>query len=32
METEFKAVFSVPYKAGTLRAEAGGESVTLKSK
>ena len=27
--TEFKAVFSVPYKAGTLRAEAGGESVTL---
>ena len=30
-ETEFKAVFSVPYKAGTLRAEAGGESVTLKT-
>jgi beta-galactosidase len=29
--TEFKAVFSVPYKAGTLRAEAGGESVTLKT-
>ena len=28
-ETEFKAAFSVPYKAGTLRAEAGGESVTL---
>ena len=30
-ETEFKAIFSVPYKAGTLRAEAGGESVTLKT-
>ena len=30
-ETEFKAVFSVPYKAGTLRAEAGGEGVTLKT-
>ena len=30
-ETEFKAVFSVPYKAGTLRAEAGGKSVTLKT-
>jgi len=30
-ETEFKAVFSVPYKAGTLRAEAGEESVTLKT-
>ena len=30
-ETEFRAVFSVPYKAGTLRAEAGGESVTLKT-
>ena len=30
-ETEFKAVFSVPYKAGTLRAEAGGESVTLQT-
>ena len=30
-ETEFKAVFSVSYKAGTLRAEAGGESVTLKT-
>ncbi len=27
--TEFKAVFSVPYEAGTLRAEAGGRSVTL---
>ena len=30
-DTEFKAVFSVPYKAGTLRAEAGGERVTLKT-
>ena len=30
-ETEFKAVFSVPYKTGTLRAEAGGESVMLKT-
>ena len=30
-ETEFKAVFSVSYKAGTLRAEAGGKSVTLKT-
>ena len=29
--TEFKAVFSVPYKASTLRAEAGGKSVTLKT-
>ncbi len=29
--TEFKAVFSVPYKAGTLRAETGGKSVTLKT-
>ena len=29
--TEFKAVFSVPYKAGTLRAEAGGKTVTLKT-
>ncbi len=28
-ETAFKAVFQVPYKAGTLRAEAGGKSVTL---
>ena len=27
--TEFKAVFSVPYEAGTLRAGAGGKSVTL---
>ena len=30
-DSEFKAVFSVPYKAGTLRAEAGGKSVTLKT-
>ena len=30
-DTEFKVVFSVPYKAGTLRAEAGGESVILKT-
>ena len=30
-ETEFKAVFSVPYQAGTLCAEAGGERVTLKT-
>ena len=30
-DTEFKAVFSVPYKAGTLRAETGGENVTLKT-
>ena len=29
LSTEFKAVFSVPYQAGTLRAEAGGKSVTL---
>lgn len=29
--TEFKAVFTVPYQAGTLRAEAGGKSVTLKT-
>ena len=29
LSTEFKAVFSVPYEAGTLRAEAGGKSVTL---
>lgn len=27
--TEFKAVFQVPYEAGTLRAEAGGKNVTL---
>jgi beta-galactosidase len=30
-DTEFKAVFSVPYKAGTLRAVAGQQSVTLKT-
>jgi len=30
-ETEFKAVFLVNYEPGTLRAEAGGESVTLKT-
>ena len=30
-DTKFKAVFSVPYKAGILRAEADGESVTLKT-
>jgi beta-galactosidase len=30
-DTEFKAVFTVPYKAGILRAEAGGKSVTLKT-
>ena len=30
-DTEFKAVFSVPYQAGILRAEAGGESVILKT-
>ncbi len=29
--TEFKAVFSVPYSAGVLRAEANGKSVTLKT-
>ena len=28
-QTEFKAVFKVPYEAGTLRAEAGGKSVRL---
>ncbi len=28
-ETQFKAVFKVPYQAGVLRAEAGGKSVTL---
>ena len=27
--TEYKAVFTVPYEAGTLRAEAGGKRVTL---
>ena len=30
-DTEFKAVLSVPYKAGTLRAVAGQQSVTLKT-
>ena len=30
-KTEFKAVFSVPYQTGILRAEAGGKSVTLKT-
>lgn len=30
-DTEFKAVFTVPYKAGTIRAETGGRSVTLKT-
>ena len=30
-KTEFKAVFSVPYQTGTLRAEAGGKSMTLKT-
>ena len=30
-DTEFKALFTVPYNAGTLRAEAGGKSVTLKT-
>ncbi|WP_278984654.1 glycoside hydrolase family 2 TIM barrel-domain containing protein [Segatella bryantii] len=29
--TEYKAVFTVPYQKGTLRAEAGAESVTLKT-
>ena len=29
--TEYKAVFTVPYQRGTLRAEAGEESVTLKT-
>ena len=28
-DTEFKAVFTVPYEAGTLRAEASGQRVTL---
>ena len=28
-ETEFKALFNVPYEPGTLRAEAGGKSVAL---
>ena len=30
-ETEFKAIFSVPYQAGTLRAVAADQSVTLKT-
>jgi beta-galactosidase len=30
-ETEFKAVFTVNYQPGTLRAEAGGKSVMLKT-
>jgi len=29
--TEYKAVFTLPYQKGTLRAEAGEESVTLKT-
>ena len=29
ISTEFKAVFSIPYESGTLRAETGGNSVTL---
>jgi beta-galactosidase len=28
-DSQYKAVFSVPYEAGKLRAEAGGRSVTL---
>ena len=28
-ETQFKAVFTVPYETGVLRAEAGGKSVSL---
>jgi beta-galactosidase len=28
-ETQYKAVFSLPYEAGTLRAETGGKSVSL---
>ena len=28
-DTQFKAVFTLPYQPGTLRAEAGGETVTL---
>ena len=28
-DSQYKAVFSVPYEAGELRAEAGGKSVTL---
>lgn len=30
-ETKFKAVFRLPYQPGTLRAEAGGKAVTLKT-
>ena len=30
-QTEFKAVFSVPFKAGTIRAVAGEEEVTLRT-
>ena len=30
-ETQFKAVFTVPYKAGTLKAVAGGQSITLRT-
>ena len=29
LNTEYKAVFTLPYEAGTLRAEAGGRNVTL---
>lgn len=29
LNTEYKAVFTLPYEAGTLRAEAGGRSVTF---
>ena len=28
-DMQFKAVFTIPYQSGTLRAEAGGKSVTL---
>lgn len=28
-DTEYKAVFTIPYEAGTLRAEAGGKTVSL---
>lgn len=28
-DTEYKAIFAIPYEAGTLRAEAGGKVVTL---
>ena len=30
-QTEYKAVFSVPYEPGILRAEAGGKSVSLQT-